>query len=108
MIAYRYTIENQSIETFDLKSIPEGLHYETFEIQEEISIEVPASLSRRQLRLALVLSGFDLDAITQLIEQLPVPQKYFAKIAWNDAVIFERNDQMLISLAAELNLVAED
>ena len=39
MIGYRYTIENTTIETLDLSTIPSGLNYETFEIviEEETS-----------------------------------------------------------------------
>ena len=33
MIKYKYTLENQTIETIDLNSIPSGLSYETIEFE---------------------------------------------------------------------------
>ena len=65
---------------------------------------VPETVSRRQLRLALVLSSFDLTIIDVKINQLPEPNRSFALIAWNDAVVFERNDALLNQLAGQLSL----
>lgn len=69
---------------------------------------VPETVSRRQLRLALVLSQFDLSLIDAIINQLPDSNRSFALIAWNDAVVFERNDALLIQLASMLGLTEED
>lgn len=44
MIAYRYTLNNQTVETTDLKSIPKDLTYETFDlvlVSENPIIETP-------------------------------------------------------------------
>lgn len=65
---------------------------------------VPLTVSRRQLRLALAFAQFDLSQIDQQINQLPEPNRTFALIAWNDAVVFERNDALLNQLAGQLGL----
>ncbi len=65
---------------------------------------VPETVSRRQLRLALVLSSFDLSMIDAQINQLPEPNRSFALIAWNDAIVFERKDALLNQLAGQLGL----
>lgn len=65
---------------------------------------VPETVSRRQLRLALVLSSFDLSIIDGVINQLPEPNRSFALIAWNDAIVFERKDALLNQLAGRLGL----
>jgi hypothetical protein len=68
---------------------------------------VPETVSRRQLRLALVLSQFDLSLIDNIINQLPEPNRSFALIAWNDAIVFERKDDLLNQLAGMLGLNEE-
>lgn len=65
---------------------------------------VPETVSRRQLLLALVLSSFDLSMIDAEINQLQEPNRSFALIAWNAAVVFERNDALLNQLAGQLGL----
>jgi hypothetical protein len=69
--------------------------------------DVPQTVSRRQLRLALAFAQFDLSQIDQQINQLPEPNRTFALIAWNDAVVFERNDGLLNQLAVQLGLNEE-
>jgi hypothetical protein len=68
---------------------------------------VPEVVSRRQLRLALLLSQFDLSLIDNLINELPEPNRSFALIAWNDAIVFERNDALLNKLATTLGLTED-
>ena len=68
---------------------------------------VPETVSRRQLRLALAFAQFDLSQIDQQINQLPEPNRTFALIAWNDAVVFERKDALLNQLALQLGLNEE-
>jgi len=68
------------------------------------SIELPTIISRRQLKLALVLGGFELSIIESAINQLPEPNRSIALISWNDAITFDRNDDLLQSLAANLEI----
>lgn len=76
--------------------------------EEELSAakkaSVPETVSRRQLRLALAFAEFDLSQIDQQINGLPEPNRTFALIAWNDAVVFERKDALLNQLAGQLGL----
>lgn len=68
------------------------------------AIEVPTIISRRQLKLALVLSGFNLSIIEGAINGLPEPNRSIALISWNDAITFDRTDGLLQSLAASLEI----
>jgi hypothetical protein len=55
MIKYRYTIENQSIETLNLNDIPNGLSFETIEFEIEVEQEVtPPSLTLNEVIIDLV------------------------------------------------------
>jgi hypothetical protein len=55
MIKYRYTIENQSIETLNLNEVPEGLSYETIEFEIEVEQEATApSLTVNEVIIDLV------------------------------------------------------
>jgi hypothetical protein len=55
MIKYRYTIENQSIETLNLSDIPDGLSYETIDFEIEVEQEVTApSLTVNEVIIDLV------------------------------------------------------
>lgn len=65
---------------------------------------VPENVRSRQLRLALVYSGFNLEDISTAIESLQEPNKSIAKIEWEYATSFDRNNQLLISLGSMLNL----
>ena len=56
---------------------------------------IPNSLTSRQLRMQLVLMGVDLSIIDSVIDSLPEPQKSLAKINWEYAGTFERDNGML-------------
>ncbi|WP_412464197.1 hypothetical protein [Flavobacterium mekongense] len=78
------------------------------QLAEAKKASVPETVSRRQLRLALVLSSFDLSMIDAQINQLPEPNRSFALIAWNDAIVFERKDALLNQLAGQLGLTEDN
>lgn len=65
---------------------------------------VPKVVSRRQLKLQLTLNGFNMSLIDYAIGQLGEPERSFALIGWNDAIEFERSNQMLIGLATQLGI----
>lgn len=55
MIKYRYTLGNQSIETFNLNDIPQGILYETIEFEIEVAQEVtPPTLTVNEVIIDLV------------------------------------------------------
>jgi hypothetical protein len=97
MIGYRYTIENTTTETFDLDTIPNGVNYETFEIQEPQDIvEVPQIITRRQFKIALALLGKNENDILNGISQLTEPTRTIALISYTEAGTFERSNPELI------------
>ena len=97
MIGYRYTIGNTIIETLDLSTIPSGVDYETFEIQEPTEvIEVPQIITRRQFKIALAVLGKNENDILNGINQLPEPTRTIATISYTEAGTFERSNAELI------------
>ena len=62
----------------------------------------PAAVTRRQLRLWLVRSGYTLAQIEALIDALPEPQRTEARIEWEDATQYERGHPLLRQLAGQL------
>ena len=65
---------------------------------------LPKVVSQRQLRTQLVLGGFDLNDIQDAINGLSEPNKSIAQIAWNYALTFVREDDLLVSVGASLGL----
>lgn len=57
-----------------------------------------------QLRQALVMSGISLDTIAATLDSLPDPTRSLAKIAWEYAVTFDRNDKLVETAALMLGL----
>ena len=58
-------------------------------------------LTRRQLRLALIMNGFALADIEALINQIEDDmQRQIIQIEWQDATVFERNNSSLFVMAA--------
>lgn len=69
--------------------------------------QVPASVTRRQARQALLLAGL-LDSVQPAIDAIPdATQRGLAQIEWDDSQEFERNRPMLISLATAIGLTSE-
>jgi len=62
----------------------------------------PAAVTRRQLRLWLVRSGYTLAQVEALIDALPEPQRTEARIEWQDATLFERGHPLLHQIAGQL------
>lgn len=66
---------------------------------------IPSVVSRKQARMALVLSGVTLTAVQSAIDAITdSTERALAQIAWDDAVEFRRDDPFLISMAAALSL----
>jgi hypothetical protein len=65
---------------------------------------VPASVTRRQARQALLLAGL-LDDVPAALAAIPDPiQRALAQIEWEDSQVFERQRPLLVSLASALGL----
>lgn len=65
---------------------------------------VPQSVTPRQMRLALAMSGFSEANILTIINQMPEPDKTYIAITWEYTTEFLRTDGMLNSMAPYLNL----
>lgn len=67
---------------------------------EQYTIDNAVSVvSKRQLKLALILNGFDLSIIDNIIDNLTGLEKIIASTTWNEAITFERKDALLVNLA---------
>ena len=69
-----------------------------------LKTQVPFSVTRRQLKLQLTLSGFNMSTIDGAINSLPEPNRSIALISWNDASEFDRNDSLLQVMASMLGI----
>ena len=68
---------------------------------------IPASITRRQAKLALLGAGL-LDAVQPAIDAIPdATMRSAAQIDWDDALEFERNNATLAALAADLGLTPD-
>ena len=69
-----------------------------------VPIHVPRSVTRRQARQALLLSG-KLAQVQPAIDSIPDPiQRGMVQIEWDDSQTFERNRPTLIALATAIGL----
>ena len=103
-IKYRYSIENGFIETLSLNAIPEGSSYETIEFDDSPVIEVPQIVTPRQMRVALIMSGTSIASIEAMIAALPEPDQSIVRTTWEYSTYFDRNNEILNSMAANLGL----
>lgn len=69
--------------------------------------QVPEKITKLQLKIQLVKSGFDLQIIENAIAGLPEPQKTFATLSWTEATNFYRNNEMITAVGQMLNLTSE-
>jgi len=68
-----------------------------------LAATVPRSVSRRQARLALLDAGL-LASAEAAIVAMPSPLRERAKIDWDDAQTFDRDNPLLAQMAAALDL----
>jgi hypothetical protein len=78
----------------------------TEEKESPVTIEPIASVSPRQIRLALVSSGIPLDTIESFINSLEEPTKTMARIAWEYSTAFERYNELVEQLGAAMGLTS--
>lgn len=76
----------------------------TEEIESARRALVPASVTRRQARQALLLAGL-LDNVQPAIDSIPDPvHRGMAQIEWDDSQAFERDRPLLIQIGMALGL----
>ena len=103
MQLYRYISGNSIIETPDVNSIPEGIAFESFNVA-DVNISAHTSVTPRQMRVALIMSGISIASIEAMIDALEEPQKSVVKTTWEYSTVFERENEMLNQMAPLLNL----
>ena len=69
---------------------------------------VPCDISRRQVRLALVLTGKSLTDVATFLDALPSPQKELAWIDWETSSFFPRDNPLLVQAAGVMGLSASE
>lgn len=70
--------------------------------------QVPHSVTPRQFRMSLVQKGIELSTVTAIIDSLPEPEQTLARINWEYATSFDRDNEMLNQMAPALNLSPAD
>lgn len=73
-------------------------------ISNHVPLYVPAEVTPRQMRLALVFSGISLSTIDAIIDSLPEPTKSAASITWEYSNEIQRTNPLVLSLAPALGL----
>ena len=69
---------------------------------------VPASVTRRQARQALLLRG-KLNLVQPAIDAIPdATQRGLIQIEWDDSQVFERNRASLVALASAIGLTSAE
>ncbi len=72
-----------------------------------ISNAIPSQATPRQIRLALTISGISIETIDAAIEAMPEPDRSLAKIEWEYATYFARDNQLMNSMAQGLGMTEE-
>jgi hypothetical protein len=62
------------------------------------------TVTPRQLRTALIVSGHSMGSIEAIINTMPEPNKSLALIAWEYASVYERSNPLVNQLGAALGL----
>jgi hypothetical protein len=106
MIKYRITHDNQMIEFATMEEAESYLQnnsitseIETVEEVVQAQAAVPQTVTPRQIRIALVMSGISLSTIEAMIDSLPEPDRSITKITWEYSVEFQRNNPLLNAIA---------
>jgi hypothetical protein len=78
-----------------------------YNFKKQILFKYYDSITPRQIRQALLLSGIDLTMIDAALDSLPEPEKSFARISWDYAVAFDRDDPMVENVGLMLGWTTE-
>jgi hypothetical protein len=107
MIVYRVYNENGGYVEYTEE--PQGVEFVIIDkTPEPTPIEVPQVISRRQFKLALAFLGYNENDILNGIDQLPEPNKTFARISYIESGTFERFSDDLIYVGKNfLNMTDE-
>ena len=72
-----------------------------------IAKEIDSSVSARQIRTAMVLSGISIAQIEGAIDGLDEPTRTVAKIAWDFSNLYYRDNELVTALAPAMGLTVK-
>jgi len=114
MIKYRITHDNQMVEFATREEAENYLQgnsitseIETVEETVQTYTPVPQTVTPRQFRLALLMSGISLSTIEAMIDSLPEPDKSITRITWEYSIEFQRNNPLLNAMAPNLGFTQQ-
>jgi hypothetical protein len=73
-----------------------------------IAKEIDSSVSARQIRTAMVMSGISIAQIEGAIDGLPEPTRTVAKIAWDYSNLYYRDNELVVTLAPVMGLTISE
>jgi len=100
-VTIHFNRELSSQEVNELQSTVESHVPETVQ-------NIPLTVTPRQIRIALTLSGISLESIETLISTLPEPDKTISKITWEYSTEIQRHNPLIINLSPLLGLTKQD
>jgi hypothetical protein len=88
--------------------------YEAYKAQYQSEIDawslantkVPFSVTPRQIRIALIMSGISLETIESMINALPEPDKSITRVTWEYSVEFQRSNPVLNAMTPMLGMTS--
>lgn len=107
------TIENTSaLQAEGFLVVTDEQYQAILDIPEHASFEssfktVPRVVSPRQIRIALIASGFTLSTIESAIAALPEPDRSFAQVSWEYSTEFQRDNPLILSMSPALGLTSQ-
>ena len=113
MIKYVINLDGRKIE---FKTLVEAQNYaseNSVNVQIQMIDDVSATdikpkhyqtITRKQAKKALVLSGVALESIDVAINSMPEPQKTLSMIEWQDSSVLERDHDLVILLGSMIGL----
>ena len=73
-------------------------------VENHVNTATIRSVTPRQMRIALVMSGISISNIEAVINSLPEPDQSVVRITWEYSVEFQRNNPLIASMGPALGL----
>ncbi len=100
------TIEEVEAQIIDLsEEQKQNIRNDFNNVPNTVKVAIP-TVTPRQIRIALVISGFSLETIETVINALPEPDRSIAKITWEYSTEIQRNNPLLSAMAPALGLTS--
>jgi hypothetical protein len=97
-----FATEQAAIDYKEANNLSEEIESFIEEIVEVV--EVPRTVTPRQMRVALVMTGITVESIESLIDGLEEPTRSVTRITWEYSTAFERDNPVLNAMAPLLGL----